>query len=72
MGIIGSDDDTKHAYLASYHPGLTPEIVAQNTGFKLDTSKARETKKPTAEEIRILRDIVDPEKISLERYAESG
>ena len=67
MGIIRFDNETKQAYLASYHPGLTPQIVAQNTGFHLDTSRAVETKSPTAEEIRILRDVVDPEGVFLQR-----
>jgi len=72
MGIIRFNDETKRAYLASYHPGLTPEILAQNTGFQLDTSQAVETESPTEEEIQILRDIVDPEGVFLQRYEELG
>ena len=72
MGVLRFNNETKRAYLSSYHPGLTPEIVAQNTGFQLDTSQAVETGNPTAEEIRILREIVDPEEVFLKRYAESG
>ena len=72
MGVLRFNNETKRAYLSSYHPGLTPEIVAQNTGFQLDTSRAVETENPTAEEIRILREIVDPEEVFLKRYAESG
>jgi len=65
MGVMRFNNETKRAYLASYHPGLTPEVIAQNTGFQLDTSQAIETEKPTEEEIRILRRIVDPEGIFL-------
>jgi len=46
--------------------------VAQNTGFQLDTSRAVETESPTEEEIRILRDVVDPEGVFLQRYVKLG
>ena len=65
MGIMRFNNDTRRAYLASYHPGLIPEEVAQNTGFALDISQAALTQNPTDEELRILRDIVDPEGIFL-------
>jgi len=72
MGVIRFNNETKRAYLASYHPGLTPEVVAHNTGFQLDISQAVETESPTEEETRILRDVVDPEGVFLQRYVESG
>ena len=72
MAIIRFNNETKRAYLASYHPGLTPGEVAQNTGFQLDTSPAVETESPTEEEIRILREVVDPEGVFLQRYDELG
>lgn len=65
LGMLRFDEKTKQAYLASYHPGITPESVQENTGFELDISRARETEKPTVEEIRILREVVDPERIFL-------
>lgn len=51
--------------VASYHPGLTPEAVAGDTGFSLDISEAVETPAPTAEEVGILREVVDAERIFL-------
>jgi glutaconate CoA-transferase subunit B len=65
LGVLRFDERTKQAYLASYHPGITPESVQENTGFELDVSRAQETEKPTVEEIRILREVVDPESIFL-------
>lgn len=65
MGILRFDDKTKRAYLASCHPGLTPEGVKENTGFALDISRAVETEKPTKDEIRMLREVVDPERVFL-------
>ncbi len=67
MGIIRFNEKTKRAYLDSYFPGLTPEILADNTGFKLDISQAVETEKPTEKEIQTLRGVVDPDGIFLRR-----
>jgi hypothetical protein len=39
--------------------------VASETEFELDIAGARETAVPTEEELRILRDIVDPERVFL-------
>jgi hypothetical protein len=52
-------------YLASYHPGLTAQAVADDTGFALDISGAVETAVPTEDELCILRDVVDPERVFL-------
>jgi glutaconate CoA-transferase subunit B len=65
LGVIRFRADTKQPYLTSYHPGLTPEAVAEETEFALDISQAEETAPPSAEELRILRDVVDPERIFL-------
>jgi glutaconate CoA-transferase subunit B len=53
------------AYLASFHPGLTPQAVAADTGFPLDIADAVETPIPTPDELRILREVVDPERVFL-------
>jgi len=52
-------------YLANYHPGLSAQIVADDTGFELPFANATPTPLPTVEELRILRDVVDPERIFL-------
>lgn len=57
--------DTKEMFLASYHPGLSPQAVLDETGFPLDASGAIETPPPSPEELKILRDHVDPERIFL-------
>ncbi|MCJ7585864.1 MAG: CoA-transferase subunit beta [Anaerolineales bacterium] len=67
MGILRFNDETKEAYLSSFHTGLTAQSVKENTGFELDISKAIETEKPTKEEIHILREVVDPEHIFLKQ-----
>ena len=59
------DETTKDMYLAEYYPGITIERVVENTGFPIDVSKAVEAAPPTAEELRILREEVDPQKLIL-------
>ena len=70
LGVLRFDERTKRAYLASYHPGVTPEQVKESTGFELDVSRARETTPPTEFEIRVLREKVDPEGIFLKKAEE--
>ncbi|MBA4389897.1 MAG: ketoacid-CoA transferase [Syntrophus sp. (in: bacteria)] len=63
LGVMKFDPDTKAMYLAEYYPGVTIEQIRENTGFALDTSKAQEAKEPTNEELRILREEVDPQRL---------
>lgn len=65
MGVMRFRTDSKEIYLASYHPGLKARSVAEATGFALDIKEAAETIPPAEEELRILREEVDPEKIFL-------
>jgi glutaconate CoA-transferase subunit B len=64
-GVMRFRPDSKAMYLASFHPGLTPQAVADDTGFPIDIGEAIETPVPTMEELRILRQVVDPEKVFL-------
>ncbi len=64
-GVLRFRPESHEAYLANYHGGLTAQSVAEDTGFGLDTSEAAETPIPTAEELRILREVVDPERVFL-------
>jgi len=64
-GVMRFRPDTKAIYLANYHPGLIPQAVAEDTGFTLDIEGAVETPEPTLEELHILREVVDPERVFL-------
>ncbi len=64
-GMLRFRPTSHEAYLASYHPGLSAEAVAADTGFALDTADATQTPVPTADELHILRDVVDPERVFL-------
>jgi len=64
-GVMRFRPDTKEMFLASYHPGLTAQAIADDAGFALDTTSATETPVPALEELRILREVVDPERVFL-------
>lgn len=63
--VLKFDETTHEMYLAERYEGVTPEQVQQNTGFALDPSRAALTEPPTAEELRILRDDVAPQRLIL-------
>jgi acyl CoA:acetate/3-ketoacid CoA transferase beta subunit len=46
--------------IASVHPGVTVEQVQEQTGFPLDADDVATTREPTDEELRILREALDP------------
>jgi glutaconate CoA-transferase subunit B len=53
---------TKRMTVESLHPGVTKEEVIQNTGFGLlFNDPLPVTREPSEEELRILREEVDPE-----------
>lgn len=60
IAVMDFDDKTKRMRLKSYHPGITPEKVQENTGFKLIMhDNISETIPPTKEELSILRNEID-------------
>ncbi len=65
MGVLKFDDTTKEMYLGEYYPGTCAEDVNENSSFPIDISRAVESVPPTAEELRILREEVDPQRLIL-------
>lgn len=62
MCIFDFTPETKRMRLFSVHPGVTIDDVLENTGFTPDIPDlVPETPPPTMEELRMLRDRVDPE-----------
>lgn len=62
LAILGYDDDTCRMEVESLHPGVTMEQVQENCGFELlKARKLESTPSPTPEELRVLREEVDPE-----------
>ena len=60
LGIMKFDDETKRMYCAYMFPGVTPEIIQENTGFEIDCSRAEMFEAPPAEIIRLIREEIDP------------
>ncbi len=65
LGVMKFHETTREMYLAEYYPGITIDKILENTGFPVDTSRAVEAVLPTPEELRILREEVDPQKLIL-------
>ncbi|NLT36361.1 MAG: ketoacid-CoA transferase [Gaiellales bacterium] len=65
LGVLKFAEPGKEMYLAEYYPGVTPQQVAEHTGFALDVSRAREAAPPGADELRILREEIDPQRLIL-------
>ena len=63
--VLKFHQETREMYLAERYEGVTPEQVQENTGFALDVSGSTVAAPPTAEELRILRDDVDPQRLIL-------
>jgi glutaconate CoA-transferase subunit B len=59
--VMRFDPETKEAYLATYHPGSTIDEIVENTGWELKVPDGvTETEPPTAEELRVIREVIDP------------
>ena len=65
MGVMGFDEETCKMYLKGYYPGITPEQILENMEFEIDTSRAVEVTPPTEEELALLRDKCDPQRLIL-------
>ena len=62
LALIGYDPATRRMRVESLHPGVTKEEVIANTGFELlFADPLPTTTEPTDEELRILREEVDPQ-----------
>jgi len=62
LGIMGFDEGSKRMKLLSINPGVTVEQVLENTGFEmLVADEVTHNEPPIDEELRVLRDEVDPD-----------
>ena len=63
LGVL-RPDETGELVLSALHPGVSFEQVQENTGWPLrQAAECRVTDPPTAEELRILREDLDPQRI---------
>jgi glutaconate CoA-transferase subunit B len=70
MGVYRFDPETREMVLASLHPGITLGQIRENIGWDVKADAAlEETTPPTPEEIRIIREELDPQGIFLRSRA---
>jgi len=68
LAVMGYSDVSKRMQVRSLHPGVTADQVRAATGFQLEfADQVTTTEPPTAEELHILRDEVDPHRYILGR-----
>jgi glutaconate CoA-transferase subunit B len=61
MAVMDFEEESKRMRVRSIYPGYSFKDVQENCGFELlQAAKIEETKPPTEEELRILREEVDP------------
>jgi glutaconate CoA-transferase subunit B len=61
LAVLGYHDQARRMQVLSLHPGVTLEQVRAATGFALGAAEPlAATEPPTAEELRVLREEVDP------------
>ncbi|MFX1304880.1 MAG: CoA-transferase subunit beta [Promethearchaeota archaeon] len=61
LAYLDFDENSKKMRVASIHPGIDLEKIKESTGFELVIPKEiKETKPPTLNEIKLLREKVDP------------
>ena len=64
LALLGYDDRTRRMKLLAVHPGVTVEQVVENTGFELlIPEEVGENEPPTEEELRALREEIDPHRL---------
>jgi len=62
--VMRFDKATGEAYLASFHPGNSIDEIMRDTPWKLNVADdVCETEPPTQEELRVIREILDPNRM---------
>ncbi len=62
LGEYRFDEETGEMTLVSMHPGVTLDDIHENTGWEMRVADdVRETPAPTDEELRLIREELDPE-----------
>jgi glutaconate CoA-transferase subunit B len=64
LGVMGFDTESKRMTLITTHRGVSVTDIVNNTGFKLIIpDEVPTTEEPSSEELRLLREEIDPNKI---------
>jgi len=70
LGVFDFDTPDHRMRLLSVHPGVTVDEVVEQTGFELVVEgDVGETRAPTDEELKLIREVLDPESFSAREVA---
>jgi len=68
LAVLGFHETSKRMQILSLHPGVAAATVQEHTGFELaEAAEITMTERPSAEQLRILREEVDPHRYFLGR-----
>jgi glutaconate CoA-transferase subunit B len=65
LALMRFDHQSKEMFLSGYYPGVETQEVLDNMSFGIDISRAQEIQPPTKEELQILREKCDPQRLIL-------
>jgi len=65
MAMMGFDSKTKEMFLEGFFPGISPVKIKEHMSFDVDVSRAVELPAPSKEELQILREVCDPQRLIL-------
>ena len=65
MAVMGFDDSDHRMFLKAVYPGVQVADVVHHMGFDIDVSHVAPVPPPSEKELRILRNICDPQKLIL-------
>lgn len=65
MAVMGFHNESKEMFLRGTYPGIDPDTVLDNMGFSVDASGSRPVDPPTDQELKILREVCDPQRLIL-------
>ena len=70
LGVFDFDNTERRMEVQSLHPGVTLEDVIEATGFKLRIpDEVPETRMPTEAELRLIREVIDPDDLRKAEFA---
>jgi acyl CoA:acetate/3-ketoacid CoA transferase beta subunit len=70
LGVFDFDTPDRSMRLASVHPGVGVDEVVERTGFELVLADlVPDTRAPSDEELRLIREVLDPERIAEKEVA---
>ena len=65
LAIMRFDEETRRMYLAGIYPGVDTDRILDNMGFEVDMSRVETVPPPSPEELVILREQCDPQRLIL-------